>query len=72
MKVYHGAVGEVSFGAAAKPASVLVNGAAVKEFAWDAAKGLATVILPQGEGTVSLKASLAHHEVLLLDEVSGL
>lgn len=72
VKVYHGAVGEVSFGAAAKPASVLVNGAAVKEFAWDAAKGLATVILPQGEGTVSLKASLAHHEVLLLDEVSGL
>lgn len=55
VKVYHGAAGEVSFGTASKPAAVLVNGAAVQEFAWDAGKGLATVTLPKGEGKVSFR-----------------
>jgi hypothetical protein len=55
VKYYHCAAGDVTFGAGAKPAGVMVNGAAVKTFAFDAAKNTVTVKLPAGEGAVSFK-----------------
>jgi hypothetical protein len=55
VKYYHCAEGDVTFGAGVKPAGVMVNGAAVKTFAFDAAKNTVTVKLPAGEGAVSFK-----------------
>jgi len=55
VKYYHCTAGDVSFGAPSKPAEIKVNGAAVKDFAYDAGKALVTVNLPKGEGTVSFK-----------------
>ncbi len=54
IKYYKCRPGEVAIGSASKPASVMLNGAS-QVFSWDNEKKAAVIMVPKGEGVITVK-----------------